>query len=908
MCQGYISLKNVLSRYTNMADPAEGQPPPAPGQEEDEYYGYFYGEEDKQLLDPAWERQQKKTFTAWINSHLRKVDVQIEELSEDLRDGLKLMLLLEVLSGERLPKPERGRLRFHLVSNVNKALEFILHKGVKLVGIGAEEIVDGNLKMTLGMIWTIILRFAIQDITVDEFSAKEGLLLWCQRKTAPYKNVNVQNFHMSFKDGLAFCALIHRHRPELIDYNKLSKDDPMYNLNYAFDVAEQHLDIPKMLDAADMVNEMKPDERAVMTYVSCYYHAFSSSQQAETAAKRITKALNVNQGNEKAIDQYENLASDLLGWINNKIPELNDRTAQDLQEMQDRLNGFRKYKSDEKPPKVDDKATLENLYNTLQTKLRLSNRPIYMPQEGKLVSDIDKAWKDLEQAEKDFQDWILNQLRKLERLDHLAMKFKHKCDIHEAWSAGQDEYLKADDIAGASLATLLAAQKRHEAFGSDLAAQQDRVEQIVAIAQELNTLGYSGVDGVNQRCKLICDGWDMLGDLTHERSNKLSQEIEKAERLDNLWLQYAKKASPFNNWMDGAKEDLMDLFSVHSIEEVQDLKDAQEKFKANMPAAQEEFESILALQVAIDEMSGVGNPYTNTKAEDLQAKWEEILTLIPKRDATLSEETTLQQDNERLRVQFAQMANEIGKWINERTQKMADIGLSARGTLENQLEELKALNDEINNFKTSVEELNNVNTVVQEAMIFENLHTPYTMEIIRIRFEQLLTGSARNINEVENQIMMRDSFGISEDQMKELRSSFNHFDKSKNGQLEYKEFKQCLVSLGHSIDVDSSEQEFKNIINMVDPNGSGFVSFQAFLDFMTREMADNDTADQVMESFRILAGDKPYITAEELRRELAQEQAEYCIARMSAYTGPDAVPGALDYRSFSTALYGESDL
>ncbi|TNN65618.1 Alpha-actinin-4 [Liparis tanakae] len=58
------------------------------------------------------------------------------------------------------------------------------------------EIVDGNAKMTLGMIWTIILRFAIQDISVEETSAKEGLLLWCQRKTAPYKNVNIQNFHI----------------------------------------------------------------------------------------------------------------------------------------------------------------------------------------------------------------------------------------------------------------------------------------------------------------------------------------------------------------------------------------------------------------------------------------------------------------------------------------------------------------------------------------------------------------------------------------------------------------------------------------------------------------------------------------------------------------------------------------
>lgn len=879
-------------------------------QEGSEHFGYFYGEEEKGLLDPAWERQQKKTFTAWCNSHLRKVNVQIEEINEDFRDGLKLMLLLEVISGDRLPKPEKGRLRFHLVSNVNKALDFIVQKGVKLAGVGAEEIVDGNMKMTLGMIWTIILRFAIQDITVDEFSAKEGLLLWCQRKTAPYKNVNVSNFHMSFKDGLAFCALIHRHRPELIDYDKLSKDDPMYNLNYAFEVAEKHLDIPKMLDAEDMVNQVKPDERAVMTYVSCYYHAFSSSQQAETAAKRILKALNVNQGNEKAMEDYENLASDLLGWINKKIPDLEDRTTDNsLANVQDKLNNFRNYKGTEKPPKVDDKSRLENLFNTLQTKLRLSNRPAYMPAEGKMISDIDKAWKDLEQAEKDFQDWILNELRKLERLDHLAQKFKLKCDTHEAWAEGQDQYLKADDITGAHLANLLAARKRHEAFESDLAAQQDRVEQIVAIAQELNTLGYSKVDEINLRCKTVCDGWDSLGDLTTARSQNLSNAIEIAERLDNLWLEYAKKASPFNNWMAGAKEDLMDMFNVHSLEEVQDLKDAQEKFKANMPAAQDEFESIMNLQKAIEAMSTEKNPYTNTKAEDLQQKWGEILQLIPQRDQKLADETSRQQNNERLRVQYAQMANQVGEWVTQRGKRLVDTGMNATGTLENQLQELKSLNEEIHAFKGHFMELDKINTSVQEAMIFENPHTPYSMEVLRIRFEQLLTGITRNINEVENQILMRDSIGISEEQMKELRTSFNHFDKNKNNQLDFKEFKQCLVSLGSSVDIEEKDSpEFARIVAMVDPNNSGYVTFQAFLDFMTREMADTDTADQVMESFRILAGDKQYITADELRRELPGEQAEYCIARMSAYTGPDAVQGALDYRSFSSALYGESDL
>ena len=90
------------------------------------------------LLDPAWEKQQRKTFTAWVNSHLRKAGTQIENIEEDFRNGLKLMLLLEVISGETLPKPDRGKMRFHKIANVNKALDFIACKGVKLVSIGAE--------------------------------------------------------------------------------------------------------------------------------------------------------------------------------------------------------------------------------------------------------------------------------------------------------------------------------------------------------------------------------------------------------------------------------------------------------------------------------------------------------------------------------------------------------------------------------------------------------------------------------------------------------------------------------------------------------------------------------------------------------------------------------------------------
>lgn len=887
-----------------------------PGYYQDEYMEQEDEWEREGLLDPAWEKQQKKTFTAWCNSHLRKAGTQIENIEEDFRNGLKLMLLLEVISGEQLPKPDRGKMRIHKLSNVNKALQFIESKGVRLVSIGSEEIVDGNLKMTLGMIWTIILRFAIQDISVEEMTAKEGLLLWCQRKTAPYKNVNVQNFHLSFKDGLAFCALIHRHRPELLDYNKLSKDNPLYNLNLAFDVAEKYLDIPRMLDAEDMVNSVKPDERSVMTYVSAYYHAFAGAQQAETAANRICKVLKINQENERLMEEYERMASDLLEWIRRTRPWLENRTTDNtIPGTRRKLAEFRDYSRAHKPPKVEEKAKLESTFNTLQTRLRLSNRPAYMPTEGKMVSDIANAWKGLENAEKGFEDWLLSELQRLERLDHLAQKFKLKCDIHEEWSVGKEDMLQAQDFKKSRLSDLKALRKRHEAFEGDLASHQERVEQIAAIAQELNALGYHDVKSVNSRCQRICDQWDLLGTLSQQRRNALEEAEQILEKIDHLHQEFARRAAPFNNWLDGAKEDLVDMFIVHTVEEIQRLNDSHDSFKLTLTEADKEFNGIIGLANEVIRISqqygitgGYENPYSFITGQDLANRWHEVKQLVPDRDQTLHNELLRQQNNERLRRAFAQKANVVGQWIERHLDAIASAAVQ-KGKLEDQLIRLKAIDKEVAAFRPSFEELERYNHEIQEAMIFDNRHTPYTMETLRVGWEQLVTSSYRSINETENQILTRDSKGITNQQLEEFRRSFLHFDKSRTRRLEPKDFKSCLISLGYNIKDDrQGEADFQRIMSVVDPNNFGFVTFEAFLDFMTREATDNDTAEQVMQSFRVLAGDQNYITADILRRELPPDQAEYCIRRMAPYVGRDSVPGALDYRSFSAALYGESDL
>ena len=180
---------------------------------------------------------QKKTFTKWMNAHLRKAGVSVDDVFEDLRDGVRLMQLLEVLRGVKLPR-EKGKLRLHHVANLNQVLKFLEKDGVKIVNIDSGYLVEGNEKLTLGLLWTLILRYQISSAgSGNQAEGKAKLLEWCRSCTEGYDRVDVVNFTTSWRDGLAFNAIIHRHRPDLIDYQALSPDQRNENLKQAFEVS-----------------------------------------------------------------------------------------------------------------------------------------------------------------------------------------------------------------------------------------------------------------------------------------------------------------------------------------------------------------------------------------------------------------------------------------------------------------------------------------------------------------------------------------------------------------------------------------------------------------------------------------------------------------------------------------------
>ncbi|KAG1872379.1 calponin homology domain-containing protein [Suillus subalutaceus] len=359
---------------------------------------------------------QERTFCKWLNTKLEANGYPpMHSLVQDLSDGVRLIQLMEIMGDTSLGRYNKNpRMRVQKAENVNKALEFIRQRGIKLTNIGPEDIIDGNLKLILGMIWTLVLRFTIADISEEGLSAKEGLLLWAQRKTAPYKEVNVQDFSISWSDGLALCALIHCHRPELLDYDKLDKFDRHGNTRLAFQVAADHLGVPQLLEVEDLCDSTRPDERSVMTYIASYFHAFSTMDQAETVSRRVEKFAELMQSVWTSKNDYERRARALLHALSEVQKKWStSHFTGSYTDAKEQSATFTTYKHTTKRIWVTERQDVTTLLGNIQIKLRTYGLREYIPPLGLALSDLDDAWSDLLQSEAKRSRAINAQIRQI---------------------------------------------------------------------------------------------------------------------------------------------------------------------------------------------------------------------------------------------------------------------------------------------------------------------------------------------------------------------------------------------------------------------------------------------------------------------------------------------------------------
>lgn len=131
---------------------------------------------------------------------------------------------------------------------------------------------------------------------------KEALLEWCKQQTEGYKDVNVCDLTSSWRDGLAFCALLHRFSPELLKFDDLSKEDALKNNELAFKIAEERLKVPALLDAQDLVSMKVVDELSVMTYVSMLYKRMNKRSSSAPTSPTASSPTGTGQARRTLFD------------------------------------------------------------------------------------------------------------------------------------------------------------------------------------------------------------------------------------------------------------------------------------------------------------------------------------------------------------------------------------------------------------------------------------------------------------------------------------------------------------------------------------------------------------------------------------------------------------------------------
>nr|CDS33789.1 filamin [Hymenolepis microstoma] len=232
---------------------------------------------ERELADDAeWKLIQKNTFTRWANEHLKSKNSSVDDIQYDFADGLRLIDLIESLSGQKFRHVNRKpSFRTQKLENVTMVLRFLEeNEGLRLVNIDSTDIVDCRLKLILGLIWTLILHYSItlplwegEDYNQGSSgpTPKQRLLSWLNSKL---NERPVKNFTTDWNDGTAIGALVDACAPGLCpDWRDWEPKQKLRNATEAMNAAEQWLDVPQLIRPEEMINP-RVDEKAMMTYLS----------------------------------------------------------------------------------------------------------------------------------------------------------------------------------------------------------------------------------------------------------------------------------------------------------------------------------------------------------------------------------------------------------------------------------------------------------------------------------------------------------------------------------------------------------------------------------------------------------------------------------------------------------------
>ncbi|XP_010143309.1 PREDICTED: utrophin-like, partial [Buceros rhinoceros silvestris] len=553
----------------------------------------------------------------------------VKDMFTDLKDGRKLLDLLEGLTGKPLPK-ERGSTRVHALNNVNRVLQVLHQNNVELVNIGGTDIVDGNHKLTLGLLWSIILHWQVKDVMknimsdLQQTNSEKILLSWVRQSTRPYSQVNVLNFTTSWADGLAFNAVIHRHKPELFSWDKVIKMSPVERLEHAFSIARNHLGIEKLLDPEDVAVQL-PDKKSIIMYLTSLFEVLPKQVTMEDIREAV--ALEEEQSSSRAetpstvtevdmdLDSYQVALEEVLTWLLSAEDAFREQEeiSGDVEEVKEQFSTHEAFMMELTAHQSSVGSVLQ-AGNQLVAQGNLSAEEEFEIQEQMLL--LNSRWEELRVESMDRQSRLHDMLMELQKQQ--LQQLSDWLTVTEERIQKMESQLVAED-----LESLQKQLEEHKSLQSDLEAEQVKVNSLthmVVIVDESS--GESATAVLEEQLQRLGERWTAVCRWTEERRVRL-QEIQL------LWQELLEEQCLLKAWLT-EKEEALSKVQTSNFKDQTDLSVNVRKLailKEDMGMKRQTLDQLNELGQDVAQI--LGNDRASSKIdqdqEELTQRWDSLV-------------------------------------------------------------------------------------------------------------------------------------------------------------------------------------------------------------------------------------------------------------------------------------------
>ncbi|XP_056674882.1 utrophin isoform X4 [Monodelphis domestica] len=594
---------------------------------------------------------QKKTFTKWINSRFSKSGKPpIKDMFTDLKDGRKLLDLLEGLTGTSLPK-ERGSTRVHALNNVNRVLQVLHQNNVELVNIGGTDIVDGNHKLTLGLLWSIILHWQVKDVMKDIMSdlqqtnSEKILLSWVRQSTRPYSQVNVLNFTTSWADGLAFNAVLHRHKPDLFNWDRVTKMSPIERLEHAFNKAQKHLGIEKLLDPEDVAVPL-PDKKSIIMYLTSLFEVLPQQvtmediREVETLPRRYKKECEEEEFSVQTtapeeeehegsraetpstvtemdmdLDGYQVALEEVLTWLLSAEDTFQDQDdiSDDVEEVKEQFATHEEFMMELTAHQSSVGSVLQ-AGNQLITQGTLTDEEEFEIQEQMTL--LNSRWEALRVESMDRQSRLHDVLMELQ---------KKQLQQLSDWLTLTEERIQKMETCPLDddLQSLKKQLEEHKELQNDLETEQVKVNSLthmVVIVDENS--GESATAVLEDQLQKLGERWTAVCRWTEERWNRLQE-------INVLWQELLEEQCLLKAWLT-EKEEALNKVQTSNFKDQKELSVSVRRLailKEDMEMKRQTLDQLS--EIGQDVCQLLDNPRTskkiNSDSEELTQRWDSLV-------------------------------------------------------------------------------------------------------------------------------------------------------------------------------------------------------------------------------------------------------------------------------------------